>query len=188
MKNKNDKLRKKIIASTTAIIVQQGISSVSTIKVGQQSGTTQSNVYSYFKNKKDLLIGTFKYHQTLLTNTLKANKVSTDKPVEYINSLFQMLLEFGETNSQSIQLITSFRSQPDLRPSLPTISDSQYFTELFAVLEKYQSEKILKEYNLEFLADSCFLIVSHYIVQTKLQDSVSQADVIKILDDLVLKQ
>lgn len=59
MKKKDNTKIVKILDATVKIILNEGASAVSTVKVAKIVGIAQSNVYLYFKNKNDLLLSAY---------------------------------------------------------------------------------------------------------------------------------
>lgn len=162
MKPKNETLKYQIINAATDLIIETGIANTSTVKVAKRIHSSQSNLYSYFKNKQALLLAVFDYHQKLMTNSL-ATIPSADQGVQrQITAITQQLLKFADEHPQSIQLIAAFRTQPNLRSQLPTIAENETLRVLFQTLAQYQSAHIIKDVPAEFLAEGVFALIVNY--------------------------
>jgi AcrR family transcriptional regulator len=59
MRKRDESKISKIQDATAQIILTEGAPAVSTVKVARQVGISQSNVYLYFKNKKELLLSVY---------------------------------------------------------------------------------------------------------------------------------
>ncbi|PWG00475.1 TetR/AcrR family transcriptional regulator [Levilactobacillus bambusae] len=174
MKLKNEQLRQKILLAATTLIIAEGIEGTSTVKVAKKIEMSQSNIYSYFKNRQQLLLAVFDYHQHLLIEALAPNLTSSLAPVEQINQLILGLLQFGQTHFDTMRIIAIFRAQPAIRPVLPKVSDDPFFNELFRLMQQYQQEKIVKPVAAEFLMEGVFSIVNNYLLAISLDELKSR--------------
>lgn len=192
MKLKSEALRQSILNTTTQLLISQGIEGTSTVKVAKKLNISQSNIYSYFKNKQMLLLAVFKHHQAQLITTLRPLLDSQLPPVQQIDALISGLIEFGLHHPQSIQLILLFRQQPQIRSILPTIQDNLFFVDLFIKIEHYQQLNVIKNYNAQFLAEGVFSMVVNYILfQTTdelAEQPLSQQDVIALIHGFLLTE
>lgn len=183
MKVKSTVLRQTILNATTDMIVKGGIGAVSTVKVARLSATTQSNIYSYFPNKQALLLAVFAYHQQQMIGALSPSISDTLTPKAQVTAFVKGTAEFGLAHPETIQVIASFRSQPDLRTKLPTIAESKFFSNLFKQLATYQAKGIIRHMDLAFLADSVFLIISNFVLTTQLdQNSPAPVSIDELID------
>lgn len=89
MKLKSEALRKKIIATATTLMIEDGIEGTSTVKVAKQLEMAQSNVYSYYKSREDLLLAVFTYHQQLMVASLMPLLDESAAPIQQFETLFQ---------------------------------------------------------------------------------------------------
>ena len=189
MKLKSEKLRQSIL-TTTQLLISQGIEGTSTVKVAKKLDISQSNIYSYFKNKQMLLLAVFSQHQAKLITALQPLLELQLRPVQQIDALITGLIEFGLQHPQSIQLILLFRQQPQIRPILPTIQDDPFFDALFTKIEHFQQLNVIKNYNPQFLAEGVFSMVVNYLLfQTtgELTDQpLSQQDVVTLIHGFLL--
>ncbi|KRK47827.1 hypothetical protein FC96_GL002030 [Secundilactobacillus kimchicus JCM 15530] len=190
MKLKSEKLRQSILTTTTQLLISQGIEGTSTVKVAKKLDISQSNIYSYFKNKQMLLLAVFSQHQAKLITALQPLLELQLRPVQQIDALITGLIEFGLQHPQSIQLILLFRQQPQIRPILPTIQDDPFFDALFTKIEHFQQLNVIKNYNPQFLAEGVFSMVVNYLLfQTtgELTDQpLSQQDVVTLIHGFLL--
>lgn len=190
MKLKSESLRQNILMTTTDLIIAEGIEGTSTVKVAKQLNISQSNIYSYFKNKKALLLAVFSYHQKILIDMLSPALNDQITPRQQIDALLDRLFILGLQEPKSIKIILNFRQQPSIRPNLPSISESTFFTRLFELIQKYQEQKIIKNYDASFLAENVFSIVVNYLIfinfDAKQQSSITQADVITLIHGFLL--
>ncbi|WP_282801977.1 TetR/AcrR family transcriptional regulator [Secundilactobacillus kimchicus] len=190
MKLKSEALRQSILTTTTQLLISQGIEGTSTVKVAKKLDISQSNIYSYFKNKQMLLLAVFSQHQAKLITALQPLLELQLRPVQQIDALITGLIEFGLQHPQSIQLILLFRQQPQIRPILPTIQDDPFFDALFTKIEHFQQLNVIKNYNPQFLAEGVFSMVVNYLLfQTtgELTDQpLSQQDVVTLIHGFLL--
>lgn len=190
MKLKSEALRQSILTTTTQLLISQGIEGTSTVKVAKKLNISQSNIYSYFKNKQMLLLAVFKHHQAKLIAALQPLLELQLQPVQQIDALINGLIEFGSQQPQSIQLILLFRQQPQIRPTLPTIQDNPFFVALFTKIEHFQQLNVIKNYNAQFLAEGVFSIVVNYLLfQTTgelIDQPLSQQDAVTLIHGFLL--
>ncbi|GAY71916.1 TetR/AcrR family transcriptional regulator [Lentilactobacillus kosonis] len=162
MKPKNESVRRQIIDAATELIIEYGVAGTSTVKVAKRINGAQSNIYSYFKSKEELISGVFLYHQSMMINAIEPVFDTTKSPQDLVADLVTELLLFADNHPASIQIISAFRAQPNLRSQLPTIADNQLLTEMFKLITRYQRDGIINQTPAEFIAEAIFSIVVNY--------------------------
>ncbi|KRL81006.1 TetR/AcrR family transcriptional regulator [Secundilactobacillus paracollinoides] len=190
MKLKSEALRKKIIATATTLMIEDGIEGTSTVKVAKQLEMAQSNVYSYYKSREDLLLAVFTYHQQLMVASLMPLLDESAAPIQQFETLFSGLIQFAKVHYDSIRIIMLFRNQPNWRQKLPTINDDAFFIRAFKLLRDYQAAKIVKPVPVDFLVEGAFSIVVNYVTALHAgeltEDKLTVQDVISLIEDLML--
>lgn len=190
MKLKSAALRQQILTAATDIIVTNGLTEISTVKVAKAVNTPQSNIYSYYKNKEALLLAVFEYHQHKLIEALSGSLSDSLSPKEALHHLVTAVLKLGLANPATIRIILLFRQQPEWRSRLPRITDSVFFTKLFAQFDQLQAQQIVKPYDASFLSEGVFSIITNYLTAIDAgeltTESLSQADLMALVDDFML--
>lgn len=191
MKLKNEQLRQRILISATELIIKDGIEGTSTVKVARKIKMSQSNIYSYFKNRHELLIAVFKYQQQKLIANLAPLLNSQLDPISQIESLINGVIQFGTQNFDTIRVIIIFRNQPSLRTTLPTINEDPFFIKLFELIKNYQDQGIVKSINAEFLVEGAFSIINNYLLANTTGElsfnKLSTDEVVSLVKDLILR-
>lgn len=182
MKLKNEQLKKQILLVATDLIIKNGIEGTSTVKVARKINMAQSNIYSYFKNRQQLLLAVFIFHQRKLIDDLSPLLDSELTPINQINQLIREIIQFGKTNFNTMRILTIFRNQPMIRPILPKISDDDFFTELFELVKQYQQQGIIKPINSEFLMEGVFSIINNYLLAIE----INEINPIELTSDIVV--
>ncbi|WP_268913570.1 TetR/AcrR family transcriptional regulator [Lentilactobacillus sp. SPB1-3] len=187
MKPKNEAVRQQIIDAATELIIEYGIAGTSTVKVAKRINGAQSNIYSYFKSKSELISGVFLHHQKMMINAMKPAFDESKSPKKLVADIVSELLSFADEDPTSIQIIAAFRAQPNLRQQLPTIDDSQLLTKMFELITNYQRDRVINSAPAEFIAEAIFSIVVNYS-NAKLADEnyaplLSKDTVIKMVSD-----
>ena len=90
-RTKGSKTRKKILNATLQLIDQEGIGAVTTRKVAEMAGVSQSSLYHHFQSSDVLIVAS-------LTSRVETRMTSVsidqfNSPKEYLNWLFQMFLQ-----------------------------------------------------------------------------------------------
>lgn len=190
MKPKNEQLRQNILKATTELLITEGVAGTSTLQVAKRIHATQSNLYSYFKNKEDLLIQTFTYHQAAYIEAIQSGWTNDLALIPVAKLLVKNILVFGMEHSDSLKVILLMRQQPKLRSLLPKIEDDAFFTALFTQLEHFQQQGIIKPLSTQFLAENIFSITVNFILGREAEPEqfkdISVADVQQLALDLVL--
>ncbi|GEK29349.1 TetR/AcrR family transcriptional regulator [Furfurilactobacillus siliginis] len=190
MKLKSEALRQQILTAATTIIVNEGLTAVSTVKVAKAVKTPQSNIYSYFQNKEALLLAVFAAHQQRLIEALTSVLDETLSPKEKLHQLVTAMVQLGLAHPDTIRIILLFRQQPEWRPRLPKNSDSAFFTAIFTQFAQLQQQQIVKPYDASFLAEGVFSIITNYLIAIDAGEltttALSQADLMTLVDDFLL--
>lgn len=190
MKPKNKELKQRIIRTTSALIIQNGVENTSTVKVARRLNIAQSNIYSYFPNKQALLLDVFRYHQAILITRLAPVLHVGLAPKAQIDALTQNMIQFGQEDPETIQIIRIFRQTPSMRPLLPKISDDPFFTALFQQLAQFQQRGLIIEIDLPFLVENVFSIIINYLTALEAGElderETTTAHVCALVDCLVL--
>lgn len=190
MKLKSEELRQQILQAATELIIKDGIGGTSTVKVAKKIKMSQSNIYSYFKSRQDLLLAVFEYHQQQIIASLEPMLDDQLTPQQQISVLIQEMIEFGKQHFETVRILSIFRSQPNMRTVLPRVADDEFFTRLFQLISQYQDAGIIKPVNAEFLMEGAFSIITDYliaIIAGELTSSeVSGTDVVDLINDYML--
>jgi len=182
MKIKTEKQYNRIIEGATAILLAEGLAGFSTLKVSRLIEMSQSNIYVYFKNKEDLLVSTFTYHQQKYVTELTKAWQPTLPPRELLRSLIQAVYQFSQDFKDSLAIIWMVRQSTELRSKIPQVEDDQIFKDLFNLLADYQKQNIIRDYPLLYTTNVIFAAIINYI---QLLDSNELSNQEMPLDDLV---
>jgi len=147
----------KIIKAGFELFCEKGYHKVTTIDIGDRAGVSTGTVYSYFKNKKDIYIASFKYfldsHLRPLLDEIENlpkpvdTKVLIDKCIElfinlYVNSK-QTVNELGLMQDSDPEILQHFAAYEDMiLSSLVKAFDNPNVT------KKNLAEKMYLLYNL----------------------------------------
>lgn len=192
MRPRNEQLRVRALEVVTDLVVEEGFSSVSTVRVAKIVGTSQSNLYSYFRNKDELLREVFVWHQQRMVAELRPLLERQLPAARQIEIMVRGMVDFGRTAPRSIRTIVAFRQQPELRELLPAIEESDFFSALFELLRRYQADGSVKLVDAEFMAEAVLSIVFNYIVAYETSgmgtSRVSADDVVKLISGFLLEE
>ncbi|WCJ52322.1 TetR/AcrR family transcriptional regulator [Lentilactobacillus buchneri] len=155
MKIKTTEHYNRIIQGATAILLTEGLAAFSTTKVAKHIQMAQSNIYVYFKNKDDLLVSVFRYHQKKYIQFL-VDRIDLSK------NLVSTLDEFHSSDKESLDVIWSIRQSTTLRQLIPKVSDDQIFIAIFQWLKDLQHQGTVRQLPLMYLTNLVFSAIIDY--------------------------
>lgn len=162
MKIKTTEQYNRIIQGATAILLTEGLAAFSTTKVAKHIQMAQSNIYVYFKNKDDLLVSVFRYHQKKYIQFLVDRIDLSLPPTDALRNLVSTLDEFHRTNKESLDVIWSIRQSTTLRQLIPKVSDDQIFIAIFQWLKDWQHQGTVRQLPLMYLTNLVFSAIIDY--------------------------
>lgn len=162
MKIKTEEQYNKIINGATTILLTEGLATFSTIKVAKLINMSQSNIYVYFKNKDDLLVSVFRYHQKKYIHFLAAKWDPSRSPKVVLTKFVTALNQFHTNNKDSLNVIWVVRQSPKLRQLIPQVADDEIFVEIFKWLENLQKQGKVRPLPLMYLTNLVFSAVINY--------------------------
>ncbi|WP_412989397.1 TetR/AcrR family transcriptional regulator [Pediococcus siamensis] len=113
MKKKNEEKYRQIITITSHLIATEGAAMVSTTKVANLVGISQSNIYIYFKNKDDLL------YQVYLSKlaTMQASFAQMQKEdlsvSAQLRAYIMKLYQFATAHPEDMRVIAQLKIMPN---------------------------------------------------------------------------
>lgn len=161
--------------ATASIILQQGATAVSTVKVAKKVGISQSNIYLYFKNKDELLLSVYHRELNRIQKTGSLERISDDQlDLEqrikiYIRSVF----DYAIANPDSLTLIQEIKfllGQYDHNPFLQT---DQSQNAVHTLLQEAIDAKVIKSVPVNIHMSLVFSVIHTHVlnIQRNLYDT-----------------
>ena len=116
----HDKRRRKILEKALTVFIEDGFENATFQKIADRCGITRTILYLYFKNKKEIF--TYSIKQLLLNVEEKLNAICSDKSLNYVEKITNVLLAISklcEENSQLLYIISDYLlhiSKSDVNP------------------------------------------------------------------------
>lgn len=120
MKKKDDSKAQKILDAAAQIILTQGVTNLSTIKIAKNVGIAQSNVYAYFENKQTLLTNLYERELNRIDQFDDFASVLTSEHAlnTRIEAYVHAVCHYAVTNPDSLTLIEAIKSIDTIEPSV----------------------------------------------------------------------
>jgi len=116
----HDKRRKKILEKALNVFIDDGFENTTFQKIADRCGITRTILYLYFKNKREIF--TFSIKQLLTNAEENINAICSDKSLNHIEKITNVLLDIIkllEQNRQLLYVVTDYLlhvSKGDVNP------------------------------------------------------------------------
>lgn len=142
MKLKDENKRLKIIEETIKIVSKYGIAGLKMAVVAKKVGISQSNIYVYFKSKKELLISTF-FSISLIYQEVLASS-NNEMPFKLkMKEYFYKTLDSKIKYSKELNFVKLFVLSPYFNEEIKNKFEESY-SDLIGLITEGQNNMILK--------------------------------------------
>lgn len=111
MRTRDEEKRARILDSTSKIMMEQGIAAVSLSKIAKDAGIASGTVYTYFKDKDDLLRGVYYDRKKRVAEAINSIDLNGD-PVEQLTHFMDLVYDYGQNHLEDMLLIREFNQSP----------------------------------------------------------------------------
>lgn len=111
MRNPDHEKESRILDSTSDIIMNQGIAAVSLSKIAKEAGIASGSIYTYFKNKDDLLKRVYLNRKNRVAAAVTQIDLDGD-PVVELGRLMDLVYQYGQKHLDDMLLIRQFNQSP----------------------------------------------------------------------------
>lgn len=137
-----EKVREDIVEGALALIVEEGLDSLSMSRLGKRMKMTGANLYNYFMNRDSLLIAIHKKIFRILYEELLAAVESEDDPAGRAGNLVRAFVRFGVENVNVYDIMFT-RPRLQYRDYIGTPQEDEareeYLSSLEALLLSYRT-------------------------------------------------
>lgn len=112
MRKKNEERRQRILDVASQMIISDGLNGITTAKVAKNASVPESNIYLYFKNKKDLIRQSFLSRKQHLANYLKDHFVQQSNILDSLTIFGRELYQFANDYPDDLALLQQFYASP----------------------------------------------------------------------------
>jgi AcrR family transcriptional regulator len=138
--------REQIKQATFNILANQGLKGLTIASIAEKVSVSEANLYRHFKNKKEILTYAVEsIGDGLKQNLIKIKNMRTKNPVTKLKKLFNLHLEYIETNEGIPHLVFSqelHKGNPDMRNKLLNAIHT-YASEIELLLKQGQEAGII---------------------------------------------
>ncbi|WP_268913613.1 TetR/AcrR family transcriptional regulator [Lentilactobacillus sp. SPB1-3] len=114
MRSQDDEKRKRILDSTSNIIMTQGIAAVSLSKIAKDAGVASGTLYTYFEDKNDMLRSLYLNRKQRIAEAVTKFDIHGD-PRQEFNHFMDLIYEYGQEHLDEFILIREFGQSPILK-------------------------------------------------------------------------
>jgi AcrR family transcriptional regulator len=162
MKIKDEEKYQRIIDAATFLLINEGLDNFSTTKVAKKVGIAQSNIYLYFKNKKELLQRIFSYHVHQMSAYVNNNMLREGSTHELLVSSTDQLIVYALANPESLEIIEMLKHSRELKLAfMPKVEDWEN-EKIQAILRQGLIEGALRPTNINFIRFFMLATVREY--------------------------
>ncbi len=152
--------KEQVIKTAKELFSQYGYRKVSMDELAQKAGVTKKTIYTYFKDKNDL-IKYFLYDE--LNKIREISNVIDKKPISFDQKIYEQIIEMMEYRNNSKLLMNFFKEDSgnfEIAAECIRILNATVQDELKLKLEKAIADNYIKECDTEIVS---FLIYKIYI-------------------------
>ncbi|PWG00430.1 TetR/AcrR family transcriptional regulator [Levilactobacillus bambusae] len=183
MRGLDSEKEQRILDSTSDIIMTQGIAAVSLSKIAQQAHIASGTLYTYFKDKDDMLRSLYLNRKTKLAQAITQFDVHGDPKTE-LGHFMDLVYQYGQTHFDDLMLIREFNQAPILN-QLQISKTEAYsgFERLAIFVDHGVTTGAFVDINAQILMAYAYTPVVEYLIASKNQTIEAPFSQIKWLSE-----
>ncbi|GAY74026.1 TetR/AcrR family transcriptional regulator [Lentilactobacillus kosonis] len=164
MRAQDDEKRKRILDSTSNIIMTQGIAAVSLSKIAKNAGIASGTLYTYFKDKNDMLRALYLNRKERIAEAITQLDINGD-PRQGFNHFMDLIYDYGQEHLDEFVLIREFGQSPILK-SLNISQAEAYagFESLEEFVQNGVSKQVFFDIDFQVILDYAYTPVIEYLI------------------------
>ncbi|MCI1985149.1 MAG: TetR/AcrR family transcriptional regulator [Lactobacillus sp.] len=114
MRERDTEKQKRILAAAGQIVMTEGIAAVSLSKIAKAAGIASGTLYTYFKDKDDMLKALYLHHKTAMAQATITFDPDGDPEQELVNYM-ALVYAYAQHHLADMLLIREFNQSPVLQ-------------------------------------------------------------------------